>query len=78
MRKLPSQPARFSLPRIDPLLGSSRAGFSASLRSRARFSAQCPFRFRAWSSLQVTSSAQCSRFSIPQWPHHQLPLFLLP
>ncbi len=41
MRKLSSQPARFSLPRIGPLLGSSRARFSTSLGSDARFSAQC-------------------------------------
>ena len=32
------------------------------------FPAQCPFRFRAWSSLQVTSNTQCSRFSIPNGP----------
>ena len=47
MRKLLSQPAFFSLPRMEPLDGSSRAKFSASLRNRARFSAPCPFRFRA-------------------------------
>ena len=35
--------------------------------ARTSSSAQCPFRFRAWSSLQVTSNTQCSRFSIPQW-----------
>ena len=76
MRKPLSQPAFFSLPRLEPLLGSNRAsagpvldtGFSASFRSKARFSAPCPFRFRAWSSLQVTSNTPCSRFSIPQWP----------
>ena len=44
---LSSQPARFSLPRIEPLLDSNRAKFSASFRSNASFSAQCPFRFRA-------------------------------
>ena len=31
-------PARFSLSRMEPLLGSNRAGFSAGLRSEARFS----------------------------------------
>ncbi len=46
MRKLLSQPAFFSLPRMEPLLGSKRAKFSASLRSNAKFSAQCPFRLR--------------------------------
>ena len=46
-RKPSSQPARFSLPRIEPLLASNRAKFSASFRSKDKFSAQCPFRFRA-------------------------------
>ena len=45
MRKPLSQPAFFSLPRMEPLLGSNRARFSASFRSKARFSAPCPFRF---------------------------------
>ena len=67
MRKLSSQPARFSLPRMESLPGSSRAGFSASLRSKAKFSAQCPFRFRAWSSLQVASN---THFGSP-WPIQQ-------
>ena len=68
MRKLLSQPARFSLPRMEPLPGSKRARFSASFRSRTRFSVLCPFRFRAWSSLQVASNTRCSRLSIPQCP----------
>ena len=55
VRKLSSQPARFSLPHMDPLLGSSRARFNATFRNSAIFSARCPFRFRAWSSLNATS-----------------------
>ena len=39
MRKLSFRPARFSLPRIDPLPGSGRVRFSAGLRSKAGFSA---------------------------------------
>ena len=46
MRKPSSQPARFSLPRMEPLLASNRVKFSASFRSSARFYAQRPFRFR--------------------------------
>ena len=46
MRKPSSQPARFSLPRMELLLASNRAKFSASFRSKDKFSAQCPFRFR--------------------------------
>ena len=47
MRKPSSQPTRFSLPRIEPLLASNRAKFRDSFRSSARLSAQCPFQFRA-------------------------------
>ena len=47
MRKPSSQPARFNLPRMELLLASNRAKFSASFRSKGKFSAQCPFRFRA-------------------------------
>ena len=47
MRKPSSQPARFNLPRMQLLLASNRAKFSASFRSKGKFSAQCPFRFRA-------------------------------
>ena len=35
VRKLSSQPARFSLPRMDPLLGSSRARFNATFHNSA-------------------------------------------
>ena len=45
-----------------------RARFSASLRSRARFSAQCPFRFRAWSSLQVTPIPNAAGSQFPNGP----------
>ena len=61
-----SQPARFSLPLMEPLEGSIRARFSASLRSSARFSGQLSLRFRDWSSLNTTSNTQCRLFSIPQ------------
>ena len=52
-----SQLARYSLPFMDPLEGSCRA----------RLSGRLSFRFRDWSSLNTTSSTQCSWFSIPQW-----------
>ena len=64
-RKALPQPVRFSLPRLDPLLGSNRARFSASFRSSIRFAARCLSRFLACSSLNTMSSRQCNSFSIP-------------
>ena len=65
-RKSLSQPALFSLPRIDCFLavGVTRARFSASFRISARFSGPLFFRLRRLSSPMVTSKTQCREFSI--------------
>ena len=65
VRKLSSQPACFVLPRMEPRLGSNRAKFNTSLRSRARMPAQCPFQLRAWSSLKVTSNTHDDAVDFP-------------
>ena len=57
------------------MLASNRARFSASFRSNDRFSAQCPFRSRAWSSLQVIQHPVPPVFNPPMLPHNMVEPF---
>jgi len=59
-------PAFFSLPRIEIFEASLLARLSAMRRRRPRFSGPLPLRLRIASSFIVTSSTQCSAFSIDQ------------
>ena len=73
MRKALSQPARLSLPFIDPLEPSSLATLRVRRRSRAMLRGSWSQRLLAWSSFMVTSSTQCRLFSTLQcaratWP----------
>ena len=43
MRNLLSPPTRFSLPRMEPLLGSSRARFSANCAATTGFPRHAPY-----------------------------------
>ena len=68
MRKLSSQPARFSLPRMEPLPGSSRARFQRQFAQQGQVFRTMPLTVPCLVFVTGYVQYQCSRFSIPQWP----------
>ena len=52
---------------------AARSLLKANLRTSAMFCAPWPLRTRDRSSWKVTSSVQCSVFSMPQWPRMACP-----